>query len=181
MLNVLHYQDNASGAVDWAAVNAALRGHIIDHLQTLCGGEVTWNGITYREDIPGSIGITLDFAAGVVTGTNATGDQMRQAAMLVRKRTNTTTRPNQGWAFQGGVTVAALSAASRWEVAFTTAVQDFWEDIRLINTGVGDVLSMVIKARNPTAPNTVAYNSVASVTAVNVPRTVRSRREGIGT
>lgn len=180
MLNVLHYQDNTAGVVDWTAVATTFYVDLTDQMIPMCTAEVRWTGITYREDILGSIGVFVPFPLGDVIGTYPGGDLMRQAAMLVRKRTTATTHPNLGWIFQGGLCTVGLTAAGRWETAFLTDVQSFWDDMRLINTGVGDVLTMVIKARNPLAPNTVPYNAVTSVQAVSVPRTVATRREGVG-
>jgi hypothetical protein len=176
-LNVLHYQDFGGGPPDWTFAANAIRGHLSDHIITFCGSLVTWVGITVREDVPGSVGVLVPFTAGVLTGTNATPSQMMSASLLVRKIGSGLVRPVRGWAFQSGLVVDGLDAASRWEAPVIAATLDYWEDIRLMADGLTTDLRMVIKARNPSAPNTQAYTPVAAFSASGVPRHLDSRIE----
>jgi len=180
MLNVVHYDDGGSPPAAWSDVASELQGHLIDHLQALCGDRVTWLGLTYRIDSLGQVGTFVPLPGGVLTGTDVSGDQLDQAAILIRKRSSGGVRPVLGWAFQGGVTVHGLNAASGWEGSILFEAASFWEDIRVFNLPGPSTLQMVIKASNPTAPNTQPYSSVDLVQAINTPRTLRRRRAGMG-
>ena len=175
MLNVLHYQSSGVEPPDFGATATVIRGHLEDHLQPHCGSRVTWVGITVREDIPGGVGTFYPFGAGTLTGNNATPDQADILTGLVRKVTNSLVKPTLGWAQQGGLTAGALEPTGVWNATITAAVEDFWEDIRVLNITGPTTLQMVVKARNPTAPNTQAYTPVASVSLAGTPRALRSR------
>jgi hypothetical protein len=180
MLNVVHYDDGGTPPADWGDVTAVLEGHLEDHLQLICGPRVTWLGLTYRIDTPGSVGVFEPLPGGVLAGTNAEEDQLDQLAVLIRKRSTGAVRPVLGWAFQGGITAHGMDGAGRWSTAIVAEATAFWEDIRVINIAGPSTLQMVIKASNPTAPNTQPYSSVNTITSTTVPRTLRRRREAVG-
>lgn len=180
MLSVIHYQDNSAGAVNWNDAATVIRGHLTDDLISSCGNRTTWEGITVREDIPGGVGISYPFSAGVLSGTYPAADHADVLTMLIRKKTVSLVRPTAGWAQQGGFSAAGLEPTGVWATSFTGAGEAFWESIRVLNLIDDVVLQMVIKARNPTAPNTQAYTAVSSVSAEPVPRTQRSRLPEVG-
>lgn len=180
MLTVLHY-DLSSGAsgdiqdfVDTfgAIANLDLKPQLLS--------TVTLSGMTVRIDSPGSVGVFYPFTAGTITGTGAGTDALHQAAMLVRKVSTSLVRPTRGRIYQGGLSVSALEISGLWQTAVVTAIQDFWESVRELNYGTGQTAAMVIKASNPSAPNTQAYSPVTSVLALFGPVTQRRRKIGSG-
>lgn len=180
MLNVLHYQSSGVEPPDFAAAATVIKGHLGDHLTTYAVPAVTWVGITVREDIPGSVGTFIPFPTGTLVGTNADADAVAQVAVFVRKRSQGLIRPTLGWAFQGGITVHGTNASFNWDTAILDAVEAYWEDIRIMTIAGPTTLTMVIKARNPTAPNTQAYSPVNAVEAAVSPRVLKGRRIGAG-
>lgn len=181
MLNVLHYQVDDASPPDWQAGADEIRSHLSNYLAQYASPNVFWGGITVREDSPGQVGVFYPFTLGNLQGTDANGDQVRQVAVLVRKRASSGFRPALGWFFQGGITVHGTVATGTWETDILTAVENYATDIMVLGAVTPLGAYMVIKARNPTAPNTVAYNPVTSFQAVANPRTVRSRTAGTGT
>jgi len=175
MLNVIHYESSGVEPPDFAAAAVVVRGHIVDHLQALCGTRVSWKGITVREDIEGGVGTYYPFLAGDVTGNTASPEQADILTMLVRKITGSLVKPTLGWAQQGGITADGLEADNSWDTTVIDEVEAFWEDIRVLNISGPSTLTMVVKARNPTAPNTQPYTVVNSISAAYSPRTLRSR------
>lgn len=180
MLNVFHYQSSGVEPPDFAAAATVIRGHLADHIQNLCSAHVTWLGITVREDVPGGVGVFYPFAAGTLVGDNSDGDQVNQVAVLVNKLSNGLVRPTKGWFFQGGISVRNTTAFSGWEAAALAAVEAYAEDIRVLNIAGPTTLTMVIKARNPSAPNTQAYSVVNLMDAQIIPTTLRNRKSGLG-
>lgn len=180
MLTVLHYQSSGVEPPNFGAAATVIRGHLADHMAAFCGPHVTWVGITVREDIPGGVGTFIPFAGGTLAGTVAGGDQINQVAVLVHKLSDGLVRPTKGWFFQGGIDTVGASAGSIWEAGLLTGVEAYAEDIRILNIAGPTTLTMVIKARNPTAPNTQPYSVVNAVDATNIPRVLRNRRAGAG-
>lgn len=180
MLNVLYYQSSGVEPPDWQQVADIIGGNISTHLLSVCGNHASWRGITVREDIPGSVGIDYNFTGGALVGSNSTSSMLNQLAVLVRKFTSGIVRPTRGWAFQGGPIAEGLNNASEWSSGTTDAVQDFWNTLKTITTTDPTTLTMVLKATNPTAPNTNPYNIVQTVQCALVPRTLDGRRIDIG-
>lgn len=180
MLNVFHYQSSGVEPPDFDAAATVIRGHLSDHLAPICGSRVTWEGITVREDVAGGVGTFYPFSAGTLTGTQANPDQIDVVAMLVRKVTGSLVKPTQGWFMQGGITVQGVGNDNAWGSTVLTAVEDYAEDIRILNISGPTTLTMVIKARNPSAPNTQAYTAVNAFTAASQPKTQRTRFAGQG-
>ena len=180
MLNVFHYQSSGVEPPDWDAAATVIRGHLADHIAPLANPTVTWLGITVREDIPGGVGTFFGFGAGTLAGTQGAGDQLNVLAALIRKHSGGLVKPTLGWWFQGGITAGGLNNVGVWESGPQTALEDYAEDIRILNISGPTTLTMVIKARNPTAPNTQAYSTVNAVSVAATPRTMRSRFPGSG-
>lgn len=180
MLNVFHYEVPDGLTPDWQAGADEWRAHIANYLQILSNPNVVYSGITVRLDSPGQVGVFYAFTSGDVTGTAAADDALREAAILVHKRNTSGTRPALGWFFQGGISVNATQGNGAWEGSATSDVELYADDIRILGAVATGGAQMVIKARNPTAPNTVPYAAVDAVRAVSTPRTVRSRRGSVG-
>lgn len=180
MLTVLHYQSSGVEPPDFSAAATVIRGHLADHIAPLCAARVSWVGITVREDIVGGVGTFIPFPAGTLVGTDANGDQADVLAMNVRKLTGGLVRPTYGWVQQGGITAHGLTAGSLWEPTIQDEVEAYLADIRVLNIVGPSTLTMVIKASNPTAPNTQPYSVVNSFQATEQPRTQRSRLGGRG-
>ena len=181
MLNVFHYRVPDGQTPDWQAGADELRAHIANYLADLSNPNVTYEGITVRLDEPGQVGTTYAFTLGDVVGLDASGDGLRQAAFLIQKRSQGGVRPTLGWFFVGGITVHGLTAAGNWDPAITAVMNNYAEDIRILGAVAQTDVIMVIKARNPTAPNTQAYSDVDLMFAKGgTPRTVRSRMIGNG-
>lgn len=81
---------------------------------------------------------------------------------------------------QGGISVAFTTANDLWETQAEDDVRDYANDIREINVAGPAILRMVIKAANPTAPNTQPYSAVATYQIEPRPRVQRSRLAGTG-
>lgn len=181
MLNVFHYDVPQGQPPDWQAGADEIRAHIANYLEDISNPNVTYEGITVRLDSPGSVGTTYNFTGGIVTGTDSNGDGLRQAAFLIQKRSEGGVRPVLGWFFVGGISVHGLTAAGNWETTITATMNNYADDIRILGSVAQTDTVMVIKARNPTAPNTQAYSPVDSMFAKGgTPRTVRSRMIGSG-
>lgn len=180
MLTVLHYESSGVEPPDFDAAATIIRGHLEDHLQTLCGPRVSWEGITAREDILGSVGVFYPFSAGTLTGTNGDDDQVDVVTMLVRKQSQGLVRPTHGWFQQGGITTRTVGANNTWDALARDAVEAYAEDIRVLNIVGPTTLTMLIKASNPTAPNTQPYSVVNTLTTDETPRTQRTRLRGVG-
>lgn len=180
MLNVFHYEVLGAVEPDFTLVAADFRGHLQDHIAPLANPTTSWVGITVREDAPGAVGTFVAFPGGILVGTQPAGDQMNVSAALIKKFSGGLIRPTQGWWFQGGITVGGLSPTGTWEAGPSAALAAYAEAIREISIAGPATLSMVIKARNPTAPNTQPYSTVATVAVAGRPRTLRSRFTGRG-
>lgn len=181
MLTVLHYDVEGADPINWQALADAMRVHIVTHLQAWLVPTAFYSSITVRQDIPGTVGVRYNFTLGNVTGTDANTDSFNQMAMLVRKQCNSTVRPNIGRIYQGGLTSEGTDGGGLWQLDVRTAVAAFWNAMLTIAFAGPATAQMVIKASKPTAPNTVAYNTVTTVNAQSNPVTQRRRRIGSGT
>lgn len=181
MLSVLHY-DIVSGPdpADWQEVSDEFRGQLSAFIAGNTINTVTYTGIDVREDVPGAVGINVPFSAGNLVGSSTDNDLAPQMAVLVRKLTDNLVNPAVGRIYHGGLSAAFLAAGGTWGAALLSDVGDFWEAMRIITIPSGTELQMVIKASDPTKPNTVPYNTVASVSARSNPVTQRRRRIGAG-
>jgi len=180
MLTVLHYQSSGVEPPDFSSAATVIRGHLVDHMQALVGARVSWVGITVREDIPGGVGVFIPFGGGTVVGNTATPEQADVLTMIVRKITGSLVKPTLGWILQGGITTDALESNGSWDDTVRDEVEAFWEDVRVLNIAGPSTLTMVIKARNPSAPNTQAYTVVNSFSTGTRPRSLRTRLQEVG-
>ena len=178
--NVLHYQDESPATIDWTAFVDVIRADIATHIQTILVPSITFTGITVRLDVVGSVGQTYEPTAGDISGTSVNDQYARVMALLVRKNADSTVRPNRGRAYMAGVTVEHLDDAGEWDQGSRGAANNFWTDMLQISIVTGGNFDLVIKASNPTAPNTVPYNPVSGVGAQRIPATQRRRRIGVG-
>lgn len=180
-LNVVHFDLVLGVDADLQAFTDAIADKIIPAYTAALVASFVISNLTIREDIPGSVGTIYNFTAGPFIGTSTGANYAHQLAMLIRKSANSTQRPNNGRLFQGGMAVGGLDDEGQWLIPTRQAVRDFWDSLITFTFGTGGSAQMVIKASNPTAPNTVPYNPVAAISAVNVPSTQRRRRIGVGT
>jgi hypothetical protein len=176
----LHYQGAALDSAAKQLLCNLIGGDIATHIDGLLCSSVRYTGITVREDIPGGIGSTFSFATGDVVGTAPTGENFPQGCALIRKYADNGSRPNLGWVYQGGLSMEYLSSAGGWSATMQTALLNLWNDMLVQDvSGVG-ALTMVIKSRTPTRPNTVAYNPVSRIQVASIPVTQRRRKPGVG-
>jgi hypothetical protein len=181
MLTVLHYEvTSGPDPANWQQFSNGFYANLVPDVVAVLPPTVKYTGITVREDTPGSVGIEYPFAAGDAVGTAASGELIPQAAVLVRKLTNGIVRPAYGRIYQGGIDIAYAQANGTWGTTLLGILETFWEAMREFGTIDGSDLRMVIKASNPSAPNTAAYTVVSSVDARPNPVTQRRRRIGSG-
>jgi len=180
MLNVFHYDDGGAGTPDFADIASAFFTAISTNLVTYAMPYVTWSGVTYREDVEGSVGVFQPFQTGSIEGGATDQSNITQLSMLMHKRTESLIRPSLGWFFQGGISAEYVDGVSSWDSAAKAAVEAYGEDIRVITLTTLATVNMVIKARNPDAPNTQAYTAVTSITADPTPRVLKGRRKLVG-
>lgn len=180
VLTVLHYDVDGGDPINFQAMADAIRVHLVDNLQAWLVPTMSYTGITIREDIPGTVGVTYAFTLGTLTGSDANVDSFNQLAMLVRKNCNSTVRPNRGRVFQGGLTSEGTDGNGLWQTDMRNAVNAFWSDMISISFAGPATAQMVVKASNPTAPNTVPYNPVTTVGTISNPTTQRRRRISVG-
>lgn len=180
MLNVFHYETVGTGDLDLDNLASVFYGHIDDELKQWASNIITWVGITVREDSPGAVGTFVPFPAGTITGTLTTADMAYTGCAFIKKLSGGLVKPTQGWWFQGGITFGGLSAAGTWESGVSSSLAAYGEAIRELSIADSVDLAMVIKARNPTAPNTQAYSTVNSIAIAGLPRNIRSRFPGSG-
>ena len=178
--NVLHYDVTAVTALDLQGYADQIRVDFISTILTQVVPSLSFDSITFREDLPGSVGTTVPFTLGAVVGTAPEDKYAGQLALIVRKLTNSLIRPNVGRVYLAGVSGNNLGSLGRWATATSTAGGDFITAIIGVESGAGGVMDMVIKASNPSAPNTVAYNPVLAAQGLGVPGTQRRRRQGVG-
>lgn len=180
MLNVVHWDLTGTAPLNFQDFVDNLRTEFVNSLAAVIAPSVSFVAVTIREDSPGAIGIRYTPTAGSAAGTSTDNQYGPQLAALVRKRCENGQRPALGFAYQGGITSEGLTSAGRWSATVNNAVFAFW-DANIIIPFAGDgQAEMVVKASNPTAPNTVAYNSVTSINVGGIPVTQKRRKEGVG-
>ena len=142
--------------------------------------QCSFRDITYRLDIIGSVGSTITPTAGAVAGNAANTNWGGQMAVLVQKKTNGLVRPVLGRAFCPGIAVGNLNEFGEWGAATLNACENFWDGIRIVPFAGNGQAEMLLKASNPAAPNTNAYNSVTECVALAIPVALQSRKKGRG-
>lgn len=176
MLSVLHY--DVTGSTTFQALANEIALIMIPDLQDLLVPSASYTGITVREDSPGSVGTFYGFTGGAVVGLNASIGFWGTTAVQVRKLTSSGSRPAQGRVFQGGMPAASVDGDGRVNLALRSALTTVWEQFRSITFDTSGLASMVIKASNPTAPNTVAHNPVTSISVSSKP--AKQSRRNVG-
>lgn len=180
MLSVLHYDVTGGDPPDWEDMAQSIYVHLQTHLLPFVVSGVVFTGITVRPDIEGSVGVTIDFPDGSLVGGDSDDGAASQTAMLVKKNTLQLTRPTQGRIFQGGISSQYIGVNGLWQTAARTAVNDFWDAMQDFGFEGPSNAAMVVKAANPTAPNTNAYNYVQQIVTSGVPVVQRRRKIGAG-
>ena len=161
MLTVLHYE--ITGDDDFQELSDAIRDWFTTEMRGNLVPAASLSGITVREDIEGSVGVTYPFTGGALVGTNASTDVWSLVAANVRKLTTSGARPSQGRIYQGGIPSNACTTGGSFESAYANGLADAWEQLISVSFGDGGQADMVIKASNPSAPNTVPYNPVTGM------------------
>ena len=180
LLTVLHYDIEGGDPINFQALADAIRVHLVDNLQAWLVPTCSYTGITVRQDIPGTVGVTYSFTLGTLVGSDANTDSFNQMAMLVRKNCNSTVRPNRGRVYQGGLTSEGTDGQGLWQTDVRNAVTAFWTDMLTIAFAGPATAQLVVKASKPEKPNTVPYNTVTTIGALGNPVTQRRRRIGVG-
>jgi len=180
MLTVLHYDFGDGSEPNWQAVSDLIREDMDTNLKAMLTPQSSYTGIRIRPDSPGAVGTEYPFSLGDLVGTGAGSDNLNQAAVLVRKLTNSSVKPTRGRVYQGGISVGATEADGKWVGLVRTALLAFWQDMKLLVPVGGPNGQMVIKASKPTAPNTQPYTVVTGIQVEGTPVTQRRRRLGIG-
>ncbi len=180
--NVLHYR------------TAALQGSDLqdatDEIQlqwnTLCRNRfapsVSFVSVTWREDTPGAVGVEYFVPLSPVPGSAADNQYAAAEAAIIRKRCTDGSNPARGRMYIGGITSEAFNSVGNWGQDTIDDLVAWVEAIAQFTAGSpATVFNMLIKASNPAAPNTNAYNIVDTIQGIVRPATQRRRRRGIGT
>jgi hypothetical protein len=178
--NVVHYDITGDTPLDLQSLTDEIANAWVNECALRVAGAVTLEDITYRLDIEGSVGQTVVPTGGAKNGLAGDNQWAGQLAVLVQKKTNGFVRPVRGWAFQPGITSEGLNSSGEWTVAVAQDVEDFWDAIILVPFAGNGQAEMLLKASNPTAPNTNAYNSVVECDASTNPAALQSRKKGRG-
>lgn len=177
---VLHYDDGGAGPPDLQEWTDDIRTKFATAGMPGLVNDLNLISIVWREDIPGGVGVNYVPTDGVLSGTAGASETAGQLALIIRKLGTGLVRPSQGRIYVPGVATSALQASGLWDAAISNALETMFEDILTIEDGAGVEGAMVIKASNPTAPNTVPYNRVVGLQATGNPGTQRRRRLGSG-
>lgn len=176
MLTVLHY--DITGSTNFQALADAIDFELEAGLSALVVSSVQWQGITIRLDSPGAVGVTYTFTGGQVVGSHPESTYFANVAANVRKFTDGITRPTRGRIYQGGIPSNAVDGDGRLTASYATQLYTAWENLRVIEFDTTGEAVMQIKASNPTAPNTEAYNTVARIGCARELSTQRRRNYG---
>lgn len=181
MKNVLHFNLSSTDSEDIQEATNTIMGQWNIIAADNFSGACTFESITWREDTPGAVGVEYSDPSGPYSGTFADGDYAPNAAMLVRKYHDSGSRPSRGRMYVGGLTAEALEATGRWNNTNVSDVVSWVELIRSFTVGGGaNTVDMVIKATNPTKPNTQPYTIVNRVTGETRVKSQKRRLEGVG-
>lgn len=178
--NVVHYDITGDDPLDLQDLTDEIVSQWNTDMGSVVAPAISFDDITYRLDIEGSIGQTVVPTGGAVSGSAGDDQFAGQIAVLVRKKTNGFVRPVLGRAFAVGITSNGLNSFGEWTNGVLTAVEAFWDNIILVPFAGNGQAEMLLKAGNPEAPNTNAYNSVAECEAVGIPSALQSRKKGRG-
>jgi len=178
--NVLHYDTGAQGLPDFVGLTDYFWDVFNTHGLPGIVNDCVFDRMSWREDIPGGVGTVRTPTNGTLAGTAGASETVAQVAMIIRKVGQGSVRPHQGRIYQPGIASSAFTAAGFIDGTAGNALESMWEDLLEIEDGNGVTAVMVIKASNPTAPNTVAYNLVDSLVGLGNPGTQRRRRIGVG-
>jgi len=176
-LNVLHY--DVTGSTDLQALTDRIAVLMVAEWETLLVPGYLLPQVTWRLDEPGQIGVPYQFTGGPINGQDVDTEVWQTVALNVQKLTTTGSRPAKGRIFQGAVPSGAVDPLGRVDVAFRAAVKSFWDSMVTIAFDTVGIAQMVIKASNPTAPNTVPYNPVSSTLVSSKP--AKQSRRNVGT
>jgi hypothetical protein len=178
--NVMHYELTDTTFAGLQAFADEIGAACASDLADILTDSISLIGVNIREDVEGAVGIDFGFTTGPVDGTNANSDYAAVLALQVNKLCQNGSRPSRGWNFIPGVSAQELSGSGRWGATSQGAAQDFMNSLMSITYNGTATGSLYVKASNPTAPNTVAYNAVTDIGINNVPKTMRSRLPGVG-
>jgi hypothetical protein len=177
---VIHYSDDAGGDVDYQGAT----DEVYDAWVAIAGApfvnDLVWQGIRWRQDIPGGVGNMYIPTLGTIAGASGASNAVAQTAAIVRKLGVGSVRPVKGRIYQPGIPGAGIEDSGLIAGATANPIETWWEAVMSIADGSGATLTMVIKASNPTAPNTQAYTVVGGLQVVGNPGTQRRRRLGSG-
>jgi hypothetical protein len=176
MVTVLHY--DISNSTNFGALAQEILLLMIADLVEFLVPSASYSGITVREDVPGGVGTFYAFTGGPAAGTNVDDRYWGIICAQVRKLTSSGLRPAQGRVFQGGIPASNVDTDGRVVIALRVALTTFWEEMRDITFDTTGHAEMVIKASNPTAPNTVAYNPVTAINVSSKPAKQSRRNAG---
>lgn len=177
---VLHYDTGSSGEPDFLGLTDDIRSKMNADFTNVLAPNLIFTSVRWREDTPGGVGVVFFPTDGPRAGTAADNQAVGQTAAIIRKLGSGLVRPNKGRIYQPGVSVEGIAATGLWQGTVSNFLETFWESMIELDDGDGVTASMVIKASNPSAPNTVPYNPVTGMQALGNPGTQRRRRLGVG-
>lgn len=178
--NVFYYDITGDTPLDLQDFVDEFAGIWSTELASIVAPNVVFEDITLRLDVDGSIGQTITPTGGAIAGTAADNQFVGQLAVLVQKKTGGFVRPNLGRAFLPGISTEGTNGASEWTTTVITAAEAYMDSIIIVPFAGNGQAEMLLKASNPTAPNTNAYNSVTECVALRTPSALQSRKNGRG-
>lgn len=177
---VLHYDDGDTGPPDFQGLTDDIRDKFNTAGMPGLVNDLVFTSMRWREDIAGGVGTVYVPTAGTLAGSAGASETAGQLALIIRKLGAGLVRPSKGRIYVPGVATSALQSNGLFIGTTSNALETMFEDILTIDDGGGVELDMVIKASNPSAPNTVPYNPVVGLQALGNPGTQRRRRLGVG-
>lgn len=178
--NVVHYDVTGDEPLDLQDLTDEIVASWVTNLAPIIVPSMNFLGIVWRLDVPGSVSVEITPTGGAENGSNVVQSWVGQMAVLVRKSTGGTVRPTLGRAFVPGVNSQGFGSNGNWTAGILTACESFWDDIIIVPFAGNGQAEMLLKASNPTAPNTNPYNSVTECTALANPSALQSRKKGRG-
>lgn len=177
---VLHYDNGQQAEPDFLGLTDYIRGEFDTAGMPDLVNDISFASMRWREDVPGGVGTVFVPTSGALAGSAGASETAGQLALIIRKLGTGLVRPAKGRIYVPGVATSGLGSNGLWAGATSNALESMFEAILEINDGGGITLDMVIKASDPTKPNTVPYNPVAGLQALGNPGTQRRRRLGVG-
>lgn len=178
--NVVHYDITGDSPLDLQDLTDEIVSAWSASIGTITSTTQTFRGVVYRLDIDGSVGTEITPTGGAVAGTAANDEFAGQIALLVQKRTGSLVRPTLGRAFISGLSTSNLNSFGEWNSTALGQAETFWDGIIIVPFAGNGQAEMLLKASNPEAANTVAYNSVTECVALPIPSALQSRKKGRG-